>query len=93
MKKLILRYIKNISENTNSLLQALGIMVIHKPTKSIHSILCKAKDSKATEDKTGGINNIQCKDRENHYVGQTERRLTEYIHEAQLTVKRHDENS
>lgn len=90
MRKLILPYIKNTPQNTNRLQQDLGIMVNHKPIKSIHSLLGKAKDSKTKENKIGSINNIQCKYCENHYVG---RRLTEYIHETQLTVKRHDENS
>ena len=93
MKRITLPYIRNILETTNKLLQPHGITVAHKPTKTLQKILSNPKDPVAQEGKTGVIYNIQCKDCNSHYVGQTGRRLAERIHEHQLAVRRHDENS
>ena len=93
MKRITLPYIRNISETTKRLLQPHGITAAHKPTKTLQKILSNPKDPVAQEGKTGVIYNIQCKDCNSHYVGQTGRRLADLIHEHQLAVRRHDENS
>ena len=93
MKRITLPYIRNISETTNRLLQPHSITVAHKPTKTLQKILSNPKDPVTQETKTGVIYNIQCKDCNSHYVGQTDRRLAEHIHEHQQAVRRHDENS
>jgi len=59
----------------------------------LQKILSNPKDPVTQEEKTGVIYNIQCKECDSHYVGQTGRRLAERIHEHQLAVRRHDENS
>nr|CAH8868154.1 unnamed protein product [Trichobilharzia regenti] len=72
-KKIALRYIKDISEITTRLFKPLAIDVVHKPTKSLHSILCQPKDLTAKEDKTNIIYKINCNNCEKHYIGQSGR--------------------
>nr|CAH8850489.1 unnamed protein product [Trichobilharzia regenti] len=86
-KKIALPYIKDISEITARLFKPLGIDVVHKPTKSLHSILCQPKDSTAKEEKTNIIYKINCNNCEKHYIGQSGRPLRLRIHENKLAVK------
>ena len=92
-KRITLPYIKGISETTTRLLKTFGIGVAHKPTKSLHSILCKPKDEMAKEDKTNIIYKINCTNCNKHYIGQSGRPLHLRLHEHQLAVKRHDISS
>ena len=89
-KRVVLPYIKNISELTARLLQPHGITVAHQPDATLRRIVSQPKSNPPMLEKSNVIYKIPCKDCNKHYVGQTGRKLSTRLHEHKLAVKRHD---
>ena len=84
--KVILPYIKGVSEWMARTFRRYSIETIHKPTQKLKNILCnKMKDQVATLDKTGGVYYNSCKKHPgNTYVGETDRVLRERMYEHKV---------
>ena len=84
--KVILPYIKGVSERMARTFRRYSIETIHKPTQKLKNILCnKMKDQVATLDKTGGVYYNSCKKHPgNTYVGETDRVLRERMYEHKV---------
>ena len=89
--KVVLPYVRKVSENLAKILKRHDIETIHKPSATLKSILCnKMKDKVDDLDKTGAVYynecvKKECQEREgkkNDYVGETERvnRERQYEH-------------
>ncbi|CAH8628969.1 unnamed protein product [Heterobilharzia americana] len=87
-KRIVLPYIKDVSEITTRLLRPLGIGVAHKPTNSLQTLLYRPKDATSKEDKPNIIYKINCNNYSQHYIGQSGRPLCLHLHEHQLATKR-----
>ena len=77
--RVILPYVKGVSERMGRIFKKYNLETIHKPSAKIRHILCnKMKDKVATLDQTGAVYYNNCKkhpDPKNDYVGETERVL------------------
>ena len=89
-KTALLPYIKNVSEITARLLIRQGVFVAHKPTTSLRHLLSRPKDHSAKGDIVNSVYQIDCRDCNACYVGQSGRKLSTRIHEHRLAIRRHD---
>ena len=89
-RRIIMPYIKQISEMTARLLRPHGVTIAHKPMGTLRQIVSKPKPINKLEEKNNVIYQIQCNDCSAKYVGQTGRKLATRLHEHQLAIKRHD---
>ena len=84
--KVVLPYVKKVSENIAKILKRHDIEAIHKPSATLKNLLCsKMKDKVEDYDKTGAVYYNEClkhKEPKNDYVGETDRvwRSREYEH-------------
>ena len=84
--KVVLPYVKKVSENIAKILKRHDIEAIHKPSATLKNLLCsKMKDKVEDYDKTGAVYHNEClkhKEPKNDYVGETDRgwRSREYEH-------------
>ena len=84
--KVVLPYIKGLSENLAKIFRKHDIETIHKPSTTLKNLLCnKMKDPVHPLDKTGTVYYNECKkhpDPKNDYVGETDRvtRERQYEH-------------
>ncbi|CAH8523810.1 unnamed protein product [Heterobilharzia americana] len=92
-KRIVLPYIKNVSEITTRLLRPLEIAVAHEPTNSLQTLLCRPKDATSKEDKPNIIYKINRNNCGQHYIGQSGHPLRLRLHEHQSAIKRHDISS
>ena len=89
-RRIMMPYIKQISEMTARLLRPHGVTIAHKPMGTLRQIVSKPKPINKLEGKNNVIYQIQCNDCSAKYVGQTGRKLATRLHEHQLAIKRHD---
>ena len=84
--KVVLPYIKGISERMARTYKKYNIETIHKPMSKLKHILCnKMKDKVDVLDKTGGVYLNVCKKHPGAtYVGETERVLRERMYEHRM---------
>ena len=93
--KVMLPYIKGISERMARTFRRYNIETIHKPTTKLKNVICnKMKDKVETLDKTGAVYYNTCKKHpESTYVGETERVVRERMYEHRIvdhkTAKRY----
>ena len=84
--KIIIPYIRGVSENLARIFKRHNIEAIHKPSTTIKNILCsKMKDKVEDLDRTGAVYYNKCKKHiENEYVGETERVFRERLYEHRV---------
>ena len=92
-KRIVLPYIKNVSELTARLLQPNGITVAHRPEATLRRLVSQPKTKPPKLQKSSVIYKISCNDCNKHYVSQTEGKLSTHLHEHKLAVKRYDQFS
>ena len=84
--KVVLPYVKGISERLTRIFRKYNIRTIHKPSAKLKNILCnKMKDKVELLDKTGTVYYNQChrhkEPKKNDYVGETDRVLRKRLYE------------
>ena len=86
--KVVLPYVKGISEKLTRIFRKYNIKTIHKPSTKLKNILCnKMKDKVEMLDKTGAVYYNQChrhKRPKNDYVGETDRVLRKRLYEHRI---------
>ena len=84
--KVVIPYVRGLSERLARVYKKYDIETIHKPTRTIRSILCnKMKDKVHELDRTGAVYYNQCKKHpRNDYVGETDRVLRERLYEHRI---------
>ncbi len=88
--KVIIPYVKGISEKLSRVFKKYDLETIHKPTMKLKNILCnKMKDKVENLDKTGAVYYTNCKkhkteDEKNDYVGETDRVTRERLYEHKV---------
>lgn len=84
--KVVIPYIKTLSENLAKIYKRYDIETIHKPTQTLKSLVCnKMKDKVESLDKTGAVYYNVCKKHEKaSYVGETDRVLRERLYEHRV---------
>ena len=93
--KVVIPYVKTLSERLTRVFKRYNIETIHKPTTKLKNVLCnKMKDKINILDKTGAVYYNTCKKHPgNTYVGETERVLRERLYEHRVidhkTAKRY----
>ena len=75
-------YVEGLSEPLGRILGSTGVKVAMKPHKTLKQVLVRPKDKVTDEEKSGVVYQINCKECEASYIGQTGRnfqvRLKEY---------------
>ena len=84
--KVVLPYVKGVSERLTRIFRKYNIRTIHKPSAKLKNILCnKMKDKVELLDKTGTVYYNQChrhkEPKKNDYVGETDRVLRKRLYE------------
>ena len=74
-------YVKGVSEPISRILRTAGLKVAMKPQQTLRQMLGTPKDKDDLLDKAGVVYQIECKDCEASYVGQTGRHLRERVKE------------
>lgn len=84
--KVVIPYVKGVSENMARIFKKHNIETIHKPTTTLRNVICnKMKDKVEKLDKTGAVYYNKCKKHaENDYVGETDRVLRERMYEHRI---------
>ena len=84
--KVVIPYIKGLSEKLARVYRKYDIETIHKPTRTLRSMICnKMKDKVHELDRTGAVYYNQCKKHpKNDYVGETDRVLRERLYEHRV---------
>ena len=84
--KVILPYVKGISENLALIFKKHDIETIHKPSTTLKNTICnKMKDKVDNLHKTGAVYYNRCKNhKKKDYVGETERVLRERLYEHRI---------
>ena len=84
--KVAIPYVKGLSERLGRVFRKYDIETIHKPTRTLKSILCcKMKDKVELLDRTGAVYYNQCqKHPDCDYVGETDRVLRERLYEHRI---------
>ena len=78
-------YIPSLSEKIARSFRKHNIKTVHKPSRTIKSILCsKSKDPIHDMDKTGVIYHVNCSAHNTDYIGETSRALKARAHEHGL---------
>ena len=85
-----LPYINGTSEMTARLLRPFNIGIAHKPTKKLRTYFSKHKDKTTTLQKRNAIYLIPCKNYEQHYIGQTSKKIETRLTEHKNAINRHD---
>ena len=85
-----LPYINGTSEMTARLLRPFNIDIAHKPTKKLRTYFSKLKDKTTTLQKRNAIYLIPCKNCEQHYIGQTSKKIETRLTEHKNAINRHD---
>ena len=86
-------YIKGASERTAKLLREYGIRLSNKSRNTIGSKLSKLKDKIPKNKKTRIVYQIDCKNCDKKYVGETGRDLNTRMSEHKRNVRNQEENS
>ncbi|KER31053.1 hypothetical protein T265_02616 [Opisthorchis viverrini] len=89
-RRVVLPYIRNISELATRLLAQKGIFVAHKPNATLRKLISRPKDNPDKTKKNSVIYQLNCDNCIKFYVGQTGRRLCTRIKEHNAAVRRHD---
>ena len=84
--KVVIPYIKGVSENMARIFKKYKIETIHKPTTTMKNLICnKMKDKVEKLDKTGAVYYNKCKKHlRNDYVGETDRVFRERLYEHRI---------
>ena len=84
--KVVIPYVKGLSEKLARIYKRYDIEAIHKPTATIKNLICnKMKDKVAPLDKTGAVyHNVCNKHGGSNYVGETGRVLRERLYEHRI---------
>jgi len=83
--KVVIPYIRKVSEKVATTLRKYKIEAVHKPTNTIKNIVCnKVKDGIHDLDKADAIYQIVCKAHQESYVGETERVLRARMYEHRV---------
>jgi hypothetical protein len=88
--RVVLPYVKNVSELTARLLQTHGITTAHKPNATLRKLISKPKDRTDGNNKNNVIYQIDCENCNKYYIGQTGRKLSTRIKEHKAAIRRHD---
>ncbi|KAM7315582.1 GIY-YIG nuclease family protein [Ixodes scapularis] len=79
-------YVKGISEALGRALRPLGVRTVYKPYRTIANVISKPKDPTPPEAERGVIYQVQCKECDASYIGETGRkrktRLKEHARDA-----------
>ena len=84
-----LPYINGTSEMTARFLRPFNIVTAHKPIKKIRTYFSKHKNETATLQKQNEIYWIPCKNCEQHYIGQTSKKIETRLTEHKNAITRH----
>ena len=84
--KIVIPYVRCLSENLAKIYKRHNIETIHKPSSTIKNLICnKMKDKVEKLDKTGAVYYNYCKKHErSDYVGETDRVLRERLYEHRI---------
>ena len=90
--KVVLPYVRGISENLARVFKRYDIETIHKPSSTLKNLLCnKMKDQVDILDKTGAVYHIECQKKEcrevrakDDYTGETDRVTRERMYEHRV---------
>ena len=85
-----LPYINGTSEKTARLLRPFNIDIAHKPTQKLRTYFSKHKDKTTTMQKRNAIYSIPCKNCEQHYIGQTSKKIETRLTEHKNAINRYD---
>ncbi|CAI2738566.1 unnamed protein product, partial [Dicrocoelium dendriticum] len=88
-KRVVLPYMKNISEMAARLLKQHHLIVAHKPTATLRKTLSKPKEKLRAHEQRNVVYKIPCRDCERDYVGQTGRKLVTRIQEHKRACVKH----
>ena len=84
--KVVLPYMKSLSENIAKVLRKYNVQTIHKPTRKLRSYVCNMKDKVHPMDKVGAIYEVQCTKHTADYTGETGRALKERGYEHKVVT-------
>ena len=73
--KVILPYVKTVSEKIAKVLRKYNVEVIHKPTKKLKGYVCNMKSKIDPMDRVGAVYEVECKRHKDDYTGETDRAL------------------
>ena len=90
--KVVLPYVKGVSEKLARIYKRYDLETIHKPSSTLKNLLCnKMKDKVDVLDRTGAVYHIECKKKEcreerekDDYTGETERVTRERMYEHRV---------
>lgn len=72
--KVVVPYVKGLSEKVTKILKKYNVETIHKPTTKLKGLICNMKDKIHPLDKTGAIYKTDCKKHPDaDYIGETDR--------------------
>ena len=86
-------YIKGASERVSRILKPYDIELAHKPTNTIKSNICHMKDKRENQDKAGIVYQLECKDCNASYIGESGRCLKDRIKEHKKDVTKKNDKS
>ncbi|CAH8639701.1 unnamed protein product [Dicrocoelium dendriticum] len=86
-RRVVLPYMKNISEMAARLYKQHHLMVAHKPTATLKKILSKPKGKLEAHEQSNVVYRLSCRHCEKDYVGQTGRKLSTRLQEHKRVCK------
>lgn len=82
--KVVIPYIKTISEKIAKVYKQYNVQTIHKPAMKLKSYICNMKDKVHQLDRVGAIYEARCEKHNVIYVGETGRSLKERAYEHRI---------
>ena len=92
-KLAVLPYIRGVSEIAQRLLKQQGVVTAHKPMTSLHHVISRPKDVSSKDEIINAVYQIDCRNCDKYYLGQTGRKLATRVHEHRLAIRRHEPRS
>ena len=91
--KIVLPYIKGISEKITKVLKKFDIKTIHKPTKKLKNYVCNMKERIHPLDRVGAVYEVECTKHNENYNGETNRALKYRGYEHRVITHKESEES
>jgi hypothetical protein len=89
---IVLPYIKGLSEDISSSLLKVGLKSVYSIPKKLNTLIKRGKDKIPKLNKTEVVYQINCKNCQFSYIGQTKRHLITRIKEHKNNIKMHESN-
>lgn len=79
-------YISGVSERISRIFRKYDVNIAHQPSRKLRNELCHLKDKRSVGERAGVVYQLDCKDCDAKYVGETGRQLQDRMKEHQRDI-------